>query len=51
MKQTLAQIESSLASESHILYNHRAVSTDPDLQNSSIEARNILDSYKVEMKI
>lgn len=44
----LAHIHNALASKFHILVFYKAVSTNPELRNASIEAQNILDSYKVE---
>ncbi|KNG91709.1 putative thimet oligopeptidase [Aspergillus nomiae NRRL 13137] len=44
----LAHIDNALASKSHILVFYRAVSTNPELRNASIEARNLLDCYNVE---
>ncbi|THC87473.1 hypothetical protein EYZ11_013081 [Aspergillus tanneri] len=44
----LAHIDNALATKSHILVFHRAVSTNPELRNASIEARNLLDNYNME---
>ncbi|KAK6826869.1 hypothetical protein RU639_004622 [Aspergillus parasiticus] len=44
----LAHIDNNLGFKSHILVFYRAVLTDPELRNASTEARNLLDSYKLE---
>ena len=45
----LAHIDNTVASKSHILVFFSAVSANPELRNASMEARNLLDSYNMEM--